>query len=638
MLRIILLMTLVSLYSFGQDSLQLDLSEIKVSANINRSEIIKTARNVSVISAEEIAKSPTKTIDGILQYALNVDVRSRSPFGVQADVSIRGGHFDQTLIMIDGVKMNDPQTGHHTLNLPVPVELIDRIEVLQGGASRVYGPNAFSGLINIITKSSAKGLSSIGLAGGENGLYKLDGNFAIQGSKSNSFVSLSKIHSDGYSHNTAFDRTSIYAKTSIEGKKGFLTVQGGIMDNNFGASNFYHPKFYDQYEETGSRFLALSKTYNFSNKLSGTLIASLRNHKDLYDFNNYIDSPQTYNNVNFHKSNVIDIEWKMRYLSDFGASSIGAEWRQEGIISNRLGDEVEEPKEVKDFSGIFYDKSKTRQNFSVYLEQQKTFGKLTFSGGALLNINSQFGTELYPGLDVSYAVSNGFSVYGTVNKSLRFPTFTEMYLNTSTVKADPNLLPEKAINYELGLKKFSSWTNFTASVFYKQTTDAIDKVKRPNLEVPTMENIDNINMAGLELVGQFDLAKKLNNANLWFQKVQFNYAYLVADRKEIDFQSFYTLNFLKHKAGMGTFFRLGSNISASAFYTFKMREGDFRWDAESPLQNYKPVHLVDVRVDYTRDRFKVFIDANNLLNYEYFEFGFVEQPRRWLSGGVKLTF
>ncbi|MDQ1088276.1 TonB-dependent receptor [Siphonobacter sp. SORGH_AS_1065] len=166
---------LLSAHLYAQDSTKtVGLSEVTVTANLQSTDIRKTARNVTVITAQEIEKAPVKTLDGVLQYALNVDVRSRAPLGVQADVSIRGGNFDQTLILVDGVKMNDPQTGHHSLNLPFPLEMIEKIEILQGGASRVFGPSAFSGVINIITKKNQPSQVQIGAAGGQYGLYQLN--------------------------------------------------------------------------------------------------------------------------------------------------------------------------------------------------------------------------------------------------------------------------------------------------------------------------------------------------------------------------------------------------------------------------------------------------------------------------------
>ncbi|MDP5139184.1 MAG: TonB-dependent receptor plug domain-containing protein, partial [Spirosomaceae bacterium] len=230
------------------DSTNILLNQVTVTANITKSDLIQTARNVSVISARQIEQSPVKTLDGILQYALGVDVRSRSPFGVQADVSIRGGNFEQTLVLIDGVKMNDPQTGHHSFNLPIPISQIAKIEVLQGGASRVFGPAAFSGVINIITKKAEETALNISLGLGERNLHLLGGAVNLKKDKLTSLVSAERISSNGYAYNTAFDRVQAFTKNTIELEKAEISLQAGFMTNKFGASNFYSPKFLDQYE------------------------------------------------------------------------------------------------------------------------------------------------------------------------------------------------------------------------------------------------------------------------------------------------------------------------------------------------------------------------------------------------------
>ncbi|UBM58429.1 TonB-dependent receptor [Marinilongibacter aquaticus] len=620
---------------YAQDTLQVvDLAAIKVSTNIVQNELKSAARNVSIISQKDIALSPVKTLDGILQYALNLDVRSRSPLGVQSDISIRGGNFDQTLVLVDGIKMNDPQTGHHSLNLPVPIEMIDHIEVLQGGASRVFGPSAFSGLINVITKKNLDKHIVAEVAVGQYGLQKYALAAGFTSGKVSAMVSASKVKSKGYTHNTAFDRDMAYGKVDWAQKYGYLTVQGGYYGNDFGASNFYHPKFYEQYEETHARFLALTQNVQFSNKLSGTLNLSYRRHNDLYDFDKYRFS--NIQNVNFHQSEVYDAEWKMRYLSNFGASAFGLEWRSEGILSNRLGDDLDSPKPVKNYEEVFYSKSKVRQNMYAYLEQQKQWNKFKLAGGALLNYNSQFGVNVYPGLDASYFLTGNSTLYASANRALRFPTFTELYLNTSTVQADPNLLPEKAMHYELGYKYFDSIFNLSASLFYKATKDAIDKVKRPSQAVPTIENIDHINMGGFDFQGQLSFANLWHKPKSVLQKVQFNYAYLLADRKEEGFQSFYSLNYLRHKLSTGVFLRLAHKLNATVWYTFKKREGQYQWDAETAPVAYRPVHLLDMRVDYNLGMIGLYFDLKNALNYNYYEYGFVEQPGRWASVGLKV--
>lgn len=616
---------------FAQDSSAIDLNEVSVTANIIQTDLQKTARNVSIISAKEIADSPVKSLDGILQYALNIDVRSRSPLGVQADISIRGGHFDQTLIMVDGIKMNDPQTGHHSLNLPIPMEMIERIEVLQGGASRVFGPSAFAGVINIITKKQVDKLNQVRSVLGQYGLYALGVQSGFQKEKVKLFVTADKMKSDGFAYNTAFERVTLYSKLDWELKDGFLAIQGGFLDNKFGASNFYFPSVFDQYEEIKAKFGAVTWQKNFSNNFSSTINASFRQHNDLYDFNKFRET--AVENVNFHQSDVFELEWKARKLSQFGATAFGAAYRNEYILSNRLGLQRESIKPIPGYDGLFYDQSFNRGNWSGFFEHQKALNNLLFSGGALLNYNSQFGSQIYPGLDISYIVNSSTSLYTSYNRALRLPTFTELYLNTSTVVADENLLPEKANAFEIGYKYKKDGFLLNISTFYRQTKDAIDKVKRPELARPTMENIDNINFGGVEF-----------NTAIYFRRVgalksiQGNYAYLVANRQEEGFQSFYTLNFLKHKASIGTNFEWLPNFTTSIWYTFKDRQGTYQFTANEPIIPYENVHLLDIRLAYSFKGIRLFADANNLLNYKYFEFGFVEQPGRWISTGLSYAF
>jgi vitamin B12 transporter len=615
-----------------KDSLETDLAAITVTANINSQNLKSTARNVTIIDQKTIAAAPVKTIDAVLQYALNVDVRSRSSFGVQADISIRGGHYDQTLIMVDGVKVNDPQTGHHSLNFPISLAQIERIEVLQGGASRVFGPNAFSGVINIITKKLIKNnvnaLASIGQYGSKQ--FGLGGGFLAKSFYLQLNAEGSK--SDGFIANTQFKKGQFQGKVGKVYKNGFLDYTYGQIQNNFGASNFYSPKFKNQYEEVGSVLQALNWNHNIGNSLNSSFIASYRTHDDLYDFDNYRNTNKLAS-VNFHKTNVADLEYKLRKISKYGKSAIGFEWRSEKVISNRLGEVLKTQEVVKDYPGIFYTKSKTRTNISVFVEHNLNIKKLNISGGTLVNQNSQYGTAFYPGIDLSYTISKFTNIYGSANKSLRYPTFTELYLNTSTLKADPNLKPEKALTYEIGLKNIFKFHTLNISTFYRKTQDAIDKVGRVGQAVPNMENIDNINMFGVEISEVFNVKKEFPNGLI--DNVQIGYSYLQADRKENGFQSFYTLNYLKHKFNMGLNMHITKDLSLGAWYTLKSRLGSFQLDKDSPIVTYKPINLVDVRLNYKVKGIKVFLDANNFFNQKYYEFGFVEQPGRWISGGIR---
>lgn len=643
-LNIFIAILFIQIPSFAQDSTKTQtLEQVVVTASFQETEIRKAARNISIITAKDIELAPVKTLDGILQYALNVDVRSRGPMGVQADISIRGGHYDQTLIMLDGVKLNDPQTGHHSLNLPISLEMIERIEVLQGGGSRVYGPSAFAGVINIITKKNQKSQINVGYTFGEYALNKINFGGAIKLKKFNIYGGYELITSNGFAKNNAFDRKNIFLKSSFNiSKSTEINLSTGMFSNKFGAANYYSPTFYDQYEETSSSVFVGQINQNIGNNFKSSFTASLRAHNDVYDFNNYRNTSDKFNLINFHQTEVKDFSWINKLNSNFGTTSIGMEWRSEGVISNRLGDALEKQEEIfwlmdKYSVQMFYNKGKIRKNTSVYFEQFKQFEKASLTFGTLLNFNSQFGTNWYPGVDFSYAISSKSNVYISVNRSLRFPTFTEMYLTGATVKGDPNLKPEDAWTYEFGLKHKSKVVQWSTAVFYKHSNSAIDKVKRPELPVPTMETIGDMNTRGIEFSTALNINELKANSNFFLQKIQFNYAYINADKKEAGYQSFYTLNYLKNKASIGFNWLIAKNLFLDSWYTYKQREGSYQLNANTLPVNYAPINLVDIRLNFTQKYYRIFVDGTNLLNKTYYEFGFVEQPKRWLSAGVSIT-
>ena len=304
--------------------------------------------------------------------------------------------------------------------------------------------------------------------------------------------------------------------------------------------------------------------------------------------------------------------------------------------SNRIGEIQQKPKPIKNEPSVFYTNFKNRENYSGFLEHQSQFENWLISAGTLLNYNTQFGFSVFPGADISYNLNAQNQIYFSGNRSLRFPTFTELYLNTATVKSDPNLLPEKASTFEMGYKNFSPILNTVVTVFYRKTTDAIDKIKRPENPVPTMENINNINMFGLEYSNIFNL-KGWGNQKV-IQNIILNYAYLKADRKEENFQSFYTLNYLSHKLNCGVETKPFSGMEWSLWYTLKIREGNYQWDNNSPILAYPKVNLFDTRFAYKIKKNRIFLDINNLFNLTYFEHGFVELPGRWISLGLNLNY
>ena len=182
----------------------------------------KNSKTLQIISSEVIASSPANNLADLLQFFGGVDIRRRGLGGSQADVYIRGGGFDQVLLLIDGMKVEDPQTGHHTLNMALPIEVIERIEIVKGPAARIFGQNAFTGAINIVTKKVSNNSISSSIEGGSYGQKNLS--FTTQSALNNSsyLLHVSNNLSDGYRYNTDFDNRNYFLKSTIETKNQFL--------------------------------------------------------------------------------------------------------------------------------------------------------------------------------------------------------------------------------------------------------------------------------------------------------------------------------------------------------------------------------------------------------------------------------
>ena len=169
----------------GQTNLKYQLDSVVVTSNRTPVTFDKLGRTISILTISELDKLPITTVQEALEYVNSVDVKQRGPEGVQADISIRGGTSEQTLILIDGTKITDPQTAHHNMNLPISLDVVERIEILKGQGSRIHGSNALGGVINIITKSNASNNLNVGLMGGSNSYYKFDINGSTKLSNTN---------------------------------------------------------------------------------------------------------------------------------------------------------------------------------------------------------------------------------------------------------------------------------------------------------------------------------------------------------------------------------------------------------------------------------------------------------------------
>ena len=221
------------------------------------------SRTINIITSKDIENSAATNVADLLQQVAGVDIRRRGTAGSQADLYIRGGGFDQTLLLIDGIKMDDSQTGHHTMNAALPIEVIERIEIIKGPAARIFGQNAFTGAINIVTKKKLSNAVAANMEKGSFGQLNSSVTAAKEFDNASIIMHIGALTSDGYRDNSDYKNYNYFVKGVFNKKKQPIEVIATFFDKKFGAQNFYTPTSwgFNEYEETQSSLLSASSTF-----------------------------------------------------------------------------------------------------------------------------------------------------------------------------------------------------------------------------------------------------------------------------------------------------------------------------------------------------------------------------------------
>lgn len=576
-----------------------ELEPIVVTASKSPTAFSHIARSVIVITRSEIERAPGHSVQDLLKYALGVDARRRGPQGIQADVSIRGGTFEQTLVLVDGMKVNDPQTGHHNLDLPLSLDDVERIEILKGHGSRLYGPNAFGGVINIMTRSGReKGVRLKGIVG-EYGFTDGGLSLSYPSKISAHYLSISRRTSTGYRDDTDFDMYNGYYGSATHFGLGEAHIAVGYVDKRFGANSFYSNLFPNEWEHTKTTFLHTGVHLKTRRRVFSSKVY-WRRHKD--DFMLDRERPQWYRNR--HTTDVYGFEWQSTFVSRWGFSAFGGELGKEEIESGTLGNHSR----VK--GGLF---------FEHHVEPGQ---RLALVLGASGYHYSDWGWKIWPGVDVGFQVIESMRAYGSVGRSFRVPTYTELHYNSPANKGDPNLLPEEAWTYEAGLTWRKKYVWGSLALFRREGYNLIDWGRMGSTDPWKAGNIARVNTNGGEIEVGFHpiaLIPYLPVRRIWL-----GYTFLDSDKEVKDFESKYTLNYLQHQ----------SILDVEHPLVFKWQQ-NWKLRYEERVGG-KKLFLVDTRIDRRFKQVELFIDATNLFNITYTEVGGVPMPGRWVMAGLKL--
>ena len=612
---------------------EMKLDEVVVTGSRAPLTALQSAKIVKVITADDIHRAAVETVNDVLKLATGVDVRQRGGFGVQTDISVRGGNFDQITILLNGVNISSPHTGHLSADFPVSPEDIERIEVLEGPAARVYGTSAFNGVINIVTRQTGNG-AQVHLVGGQ---YGYAGGNASVGATFGTFhsqLSGGYTRCDGATPNSDFSSTRLfYQGNATIGSNVKVNGQVGYSYKPYAANTFYGASSTDQWESNERWMAAVGADIQLGRiHLSPQLY--LNRWYDHYQWHK--DNPA---GENFHKVESKGASLNAWMESIWGRTSLGFEVRDERIRSTKLGkllpeDEWQATGGHDGENDKFYKYRDQRANVSAFLEHDLLLKQWTVSLGLMANLNDGLDTKwrFYPGIDVSYRPTEAWKLFVSWNMGLRMPTFTDLYYSGANIEGNSELKPEKTTDYQIGGRYTTR--GFIAEVqgFYSHKKNMIDWVTyndankvsdgifhSVNFQMDNKGAEINLQMLPRQLWGDNALVRKIG--------VQYSYIYEESDYDVDVIMSKYAMDYLRHKVIVSADSKIWKNLNLSLSWRWQDREG----------KNNPAYALLDGRLSWDTAKWSAYIDGSNIFDKKYYDYVSIPQPGSWFRFGVRFS-
>lgn len=592
------------------DTFSLDESKMHFLEGITISEqrfdsgLRQLSRSAVLLPKKDLVELPVQSVHQVLSFQPGIDIRQRGVHGVQADLGIRGSSFDQTLLLLNGIKMTDPQTGHHLMNIPISPIGLDRIEIFKSSAARHYGTNAFAGVINLITTPADEFNLRGDVYGADFNSFGTDVIVDLPIKEYRQQVSLGYHQSDGYRYNSDY----IIGQGTYLGQwrawGGQFDVQLAYSDRSFGANGFYaSEQFTDQWERVQTGLASI--TYQVSkNRLRHRAAAYQR-----YGWDNYLlvrSDPSIFENI--HQTQVTGLEYNVTLTSEWGETGVGSEIRNEYINSTNLGEH-------------------NRVIAGVFLEHRYQWRQLGVSPGVYMNYFSDADVQWYPGLELHYELNESKTIYANTSRSFRLPTYTDLFYIGPTNVGNPDLNPESAWNYEIGLRHLSQGHAFEVNLWRRNTNNLIDWVRVDDNEPWQPVNFINVNMTGTDVMYKisFDSRHDFILSNV-VKQLQVGYSFIHAEFDVSDgFLSRYALNNLRHQINSTIQLSYGKRFQ----HTISVRYAD-----RVSIEDFT---VFDTRLFYTINVGRLYLEVNNILNAVYRETDLVPMPGRWAKVGFQFA-
>ncbi len=580
-------------FTFGKDQPPLDLDTIVITKNK-----IHLLHSYSIESATLKNFSFSSPIEAL--GALPLDLQSRSlKGGIQSDFSLRGSTYQGVLVLIDGQRVNDPKLGHYNCDLALTREDIQRIEVIPGVGSSIFGPDAIGGAINIILKKPKEKKRILESSFGSH--QTKSGTFSITEKRDNlgARFSLERQESKGFYYDTDFKRFAATLNSCLDIPDGQFDINLGYLEKEFGAYDFYTPGLGYPSKEWIKAYLLNT---GFCLDKEGFIIKPnflWRRHYDKFVLDKTGTKPKQA--LNYHRSDVYTPNiYFQKETKNLGRIGLGLEYGEERINSTVLG------KHNRKHKSIFIDSSK------------ELTPKLSLGLSTRIDDYDDFGQAYAGSLNFRYKIFGGYSLHSGISRSIRIPTFHELYYDDPFTTGDAGLSCEKSLNYESGLDYKKEEFSAGATFFLRQEEDFIDWIRRTPAEKWKAENITEAQVKGAEAYLRLKLNQNLT--------IDSNYTYIDKCAKGSGYLYKYGPNYIKHLFNNTFSFNLPLGIQSIGF-TYKRkphRDGWFLLNTSFSCRLNKAS--------------QVFLEISNLLNVEYQEIEGIPQPGRWVEAGLRITW
>ncbi len=660
--KIVIILVLPVIYlvlSFNNLYSQTDsilISEILIKSQRKKVNSIQNPSLINIFNRNLIKTIPASDLTDLIDGSAGVDFQHRGQQDVQADISIRGGNFDQVLVLLNGIPISDVQTGHNSFSVSLPFFVLDRIVVLLGPGTNIYGAGAYSGSIDISTKKNEEFFGA-NFKIGENYFQNYNVFISENFNKLSLLSSLTHKKSDGYFTNTDFKINSFYISLNYSENKYNFFNQLYLIQKSYGAYSFYTPKFPYQFEDI-SKF-TYSSSLEFGKNLKHKITAYwnrgkdnfqlFREDKDWYvlkdgffvkngrDTAKYVDNSfmnwAYYKEHNYHITNILGATISTNFETFLGTTYIGFNITNNDIKSTVLGLDIDTVIAEKRYY-LTYGDNRTISN--CFIEQNKKIADFSLNLGLNYIQNKAFGAFFTFNSQFSYLINDKTNLYASVNQGLRLPSYTDLYYNGPDNIGNQFLKPEKATNYEIGFKKSNKKISLQTAIFISDTKNTIDWVKFSAEDKWQTMNYTKLITSGFQLATNLYFNKKI------IDNLIVNYTYLYQIKPETDYLSKYMLNYLKHNFMISSSHKIIKNIFLNFRCRYFYRNGSYyQFDYNTLTMsefNFKPVFLIDAKVDFKFKRINFYAEVSNILNTEYYDLSYIKLQGRNFMVGISWIF